>query len=102
MIEDQWRARAGVWLIAAGITSTAWAQIGAGALAGDVVDQAGAVAPGATVTVTAVGSGVSRTSVTGREGSFGFQGLAPGMYELKVELSGFRPYRRNHPTRSSA
>ena len=39
----------GCWRL--GIAAPAGAQIGAGALAGDVVDQAGAAVPGATVTV---------------------------------------------------
>ena len=47
------------------VSSPAAAQIGGGALTGSVVDQAGAAVPGATVTITAVGTNVSRTAVTG-------------------------------------
>ena len=70
------------------------AQIGGATLMVRVVDQARAVVPGATVTVTAVGTGVSRTAVTGSEGTFAFPGLLPGVYRVRVELSGFRPLTR--------
>ena len=64
-------ARACLWLLASvWIASPVGAQIGAGALAGDVVDQAGAAVPGATVTVTAVGTSLSRTVVTGQNGGY--------------------------------
>ena len=89
-------ARACLWLLASvWIASPVAAQIGAGALAGDVVDQAGAAVPGATVTVTAVGTGRSRTVVTGQNGGYVVPGLAPGSYRVRVELSGFRPLIRD-------
>ena len=75
-------------------TERAPAQIGAGALTGSVVDQAGAAVPGATVTVIAVGTNRSRTVVTDERGSYAVPGLAPGAYRVRVELSGFRPLTR--------
>jgi hypothetical protein len=65
--------RGRVW-IRAGLCAAIWAmlsppamaQIGGGTLAGDVVDQAGAVLPGATVTVTSLRTNASRSLVTAR------------------------------------
>ena len=60
-----------LWLaLGMGIGAPVGAQIGAAALAGDVVDQAGAAVPGATVTVIAVGTNLSRTVVTGPDGGY--------------------------------
>jgi Carboxypeptidase regulatory-like domain len=76
------------------VASPGAAQIGGAGLAGRVVDQAGAAMPGATVTITAVGTNQSRTTVTGREGTYVVTGLTPGIYGLRVELAGFRPLLR--------
>ena len=84
------RIAAIVW-IALGFGASAHAQIGAGALAVAVVDQAGAAVPGASLTATSMGTGMSRKAMTGGEGGFTFRGLAPGLYQVRVELSGFRP-----------
>src|SRR5688572_2712690 len=70
------------------------AQVGGGALAGNVVDQAGASIPGASLTMTAVGTNLSRSAVSDRDGGYVVAGLAPGLYRLKVELNGFRPLTR--------
>ena len=43
-----------------------------GATRSRVADQAGAAVPGATVTVTAVGTALTRTAVTGTDGSYAF------------------------------
>ena len=71
------------------------AQAGAGALTGVVRDEAGAVVRGATVTVTAIETGVSRTVVSSAAGVYGAAGLAPGVYRVRVELTGFRPLVRD-------
>ena len=96
MLGSRCWARACLWLLLASvwIASPAGAQIGAGALAGHVVDQAGAAVPGATVTVTAVGTSLSRTVITSQTGGYVVPGLAPGSYRVRVELSGFRPLTR--------
>jgi hypothetical protein len=80
-----------LWLVSAAAVA---AQIGGGAVAGTVVDQAGALVPGAAVTITAVATNLSRTAVTGEEGTYVLSGLAPGVYRLLAESSGFRPLTR--------
>src|ERR1044072_4542436 len=72
------------------VSASAVAQVGGGALAGNVVDQAAAAVPGATVTVTAVATNLSRTTVTGEDGYYVFTGLAPGEYTVRTEVGGFR------------
>ena len=94
---EGWRGtRACVWLLVMiGISSPAAAQIGAAALAGSVVDQEGAALPGATVTVVAVETNRLRTVTSGPDGVYVVPGLAPGVYEVRIELSGFRPLTRD-------
>ena len=96
MIERRRTARLSLWwlLWSLAIAVPVAAQVGAGALTGAVSDQGGAAVPGATVTVTAVGSNLSRRSVTGPDGRFVITGLAPGPYRLQLELAGFRPLTR--------
>ena len=76
------------------IVAPAHGQIGGGTITGDVVDQAGAAVPGAALTVTAMGTKWSRTTVTSREGGYVMTGLVPGTYRVSVELTGFRPLTR--------
>ena len=45
--------------------------------------------PGATITATNVGTGVSRSAVTDSNGRFVFTNLQPGTYEIAAELAGF-------------
>ena len=87
--------RAGLCVaISAILSSPAIAQIGAGTLSGNVVDQAGAVVPGATVTVISARTNGSRFLVTGKQGTYVFGGLLPGAYRVRVEVAGFRPLTR--------
>jgi hypothetical protein len=68
---------------------TAFAQRFTADLTGTVVDDSGAVLPGATVTLTNEASGVTRASVTNDSGFFSFSAVPAATYTLTIELSGF-------------
>lgn len=64
-----------------------------GTIRGVVKDQSGAVIPGARIIVTDVQTGVSRTTFSGADGTFAALNLlAPAVYNVTVERSGFRAY----------
>lgn len=65
---------------------------------GRVVDPAGAVVPGATVTAVNVSTGVSRSTTTNGDGLYSITALEPGAYDIKVEQSGFAPLIRKGVT----
>jgi carboxypeptidase family protein/TonB-dependent receptor-like protein len=67
---------------------------GSAELSGTIVDQAKAVLPGVTVTVTNQATGQTRQTVTGPEGRFVLTPLVPGTYTVKAELSGFETTTR--------
>jgi hypothetical protein len=88
-------AHVSLWVLAAWALATpAHAQVGAGAFTGHVLDQAGLTVPGAQVTVTSAATSLVRSSVTDADGRYSIQGVAPGLYQLRVELHGFRPLVR--------
>lgn len=80
---------------AAVLSALLTAQIGGGTVSGVVVDPKGAAVPGASVTVTAVSTNGTRSTVSGDSGRFVVTALAPGAYRVKVELSGFRTLIRD-------
>jgi hypothetical protein len=65
-----------------------------GSIAGRVTDAQGLAVPGATVTVVTPQG--PRTFTTDSEGAFFAPFLTPGMYEVKVELQGFRTLDRQN------
>src|SRR5262249_55282838 len=71
--------------------SAAASQVGSGAITGVVVDQLGAVAPGATVTLTSTATGRARVLVSNEDGGFAAAELTPGDYRVDVALAGFTP-----------
>lgn len=71
--------------------SLASAQTETGRIGGVVTDATGGILPGATVTARAVGTGATRTLLSDEAGQYLFANLPPGPYELRVELTGFRP-----------
>jgi hypothetical protein len=73
---------------------TLHAQVAAGEITGIVKDQAGAVIPGATVTVTNVGTNRQHVAVSTGDGVYTAPSLPSGEYRIDVELQGFKPIRR--------
>ena len=61
-----------------------------GELSGTVVDESGAVLPGANVTLTNEASGDQRRTVTNADGFFAFAAVPAGNYTVAIELQGFR------------
>ncbi len=74
--------------------ASAVAQTG-GTLQGSVIDDQKLVLPGATVTLTNMDTGWTRSVVTDSEGRYRAPVLPPGEYEVKVELGGFATAIRN-------
>jgi Carboxypeptidase regulatory-like domain/TonB dependent receptor len=60
---------------------------------GQVTDSAGAAVPNATVNITDVSKGTSRTTTTDADGNYIFLNLLPSTYDLKIEAAsgGFAP-----------
>ncbi|HLW84423.1 MAG TPA: carboxypeptidase-like regulatory domain-containing protein [Candidatus Sulfotelmatobacter sp.] len=72
----------------------ATAQSTAGRILGTVTDQSGAAVSGATVDVTDVQRGNSRTLTTDASGDYVAAELAPGTYKIRVESKGFKKVER--------
>jgi hypothetical protein len=66
------------------------AQKTTGTITGTVTDDSGALVGDASVTITSVQTGASRTSHTNSEGSFSFPELNPGVYNISVTKQGFK------------
>ena len=79
-----------------GLTAApALAQFDRGQIAGVIKDQTGGVIPGATVTVTNTQTRLTRTVVTDGTGYYIFNALAPGAYDVDVELPGFKKWSQS-------
>ncbi|HKD07303.1 MAG TPA: carboxypeptidase regulatory-like domain-containing protein [Bryobacteraceae bacterium] len=70
------------------------AQVYSGTLTGVVTDPAGAVVPGASVTLTDQNKGFKFTTKTEQDGRYVLRNLAPATYTLQAEFSGMRTYTR--------
>jgi hypothetical protein len=68
----------------------ALAQIDTGAIVGVVLDSSGAAVPDATVVVTNTATNVAFTTRTNTSGQYQFVALIPGVYSVKVTVSGFQ------------
>ena len=85
------RAWLGVVLAATFVlTTTVAAQVDRASLVGTIRDTQQAVMPGVTVTLRHVATNGITTLVTDRDGVYAAQGLLPGDYEVKAELTGFQ------------
>jgi hypothetical protein len=69
-------------------------QAESGTVSGTITDNTGAVVPGATVTMTSVNTGQTRSTVTGSAGEYAIPSLRPDTYGITLEREGFQKYSR--------
>lgn len=69
-----------------------WAQATLGSISGKVEDTTGAVIPGAEVILVNEASGQETAKVSGESGTFSFPALTPGLYTVRVSLTGFNTF----------
>ncbi len=79
-----------VSLAVLGLAASALGQGATGQITGRVEDAAGAVVPGASVTVTNLATSAQRQATTGEEGGFAVPLLQPGRYKVEVSANGFK------------
>lgn len=70
------------------------AQVLYGSIVGTVTDQSGAVLPGAQVTATNEGTGLTRETKSNSSGQYQILDLPEGSYTISVTASGFKPFKR--------
>ncbi len=80
----------GVLLISVSVS----AQSNQARIQGSVRDQSGGVIAGATVTVSDVLKGVTRTLTTDEAGEYSAPNLDPSTYRVRVEFKGFKTFER--------
>src|SRR6516164_10583955 len=78
------------------LLASAWlfGQAESGTITGTVTDSSNAVVPGATVTVVATSTGLTRTTITAAAGEYAITNLPPTTYTLTIERPGFQKYSR--------
>src|SRR5579864_3597534 len=64
-------------------------------ITGTVTDDTGAVVPNVKITVTSVGTGLTRNLVTDTRGQYAALSLPVGQYEIRAESPGFAPVVRS-------
>ncbi len=76
--------------------ASAHAQSVQGSVLGTVKDKQGAVAPGATVTLTNLNEGTVRTTASSSSGEFQFEDVTAGKYSFEVTLNGFNKFTESN------
>ncbi|HEX7318289.1 MAG TPA: TonB-dependent receptor [Pyrinomonadaceae bacterium] len=77
-------------LVLLSLTASALGQGATGQITGTIEDAAGAVVPGASVTVTNLATALRREAATGDAGDFAVPQLPPGTYKVEVAAKGFK------------
>ena len=75
-------------------SGAALAQESTAELRGRVLDAQGGALPGVTITITNQATGVYREIVSNGDGTYFATALAPGIYSIAAELTGFKKYMR--------
>ena len=84
-----------LFVLLAGFAISAAGQVDQGRIAGTIVDPAGGVIPGATVTVTNDITGETRTTITKENGAFIIVALKPSKYSISASANGFETSTKN-------
>jgi hypothetical protein len=90
-----------VFLFFAVFTVASFAQNSNASIQGTVKDAAGAVVPGATVTLTNVGTNHEMSTISRADGFYNFTNLDPADYKIGVSASGFAAWAGNLTLRVS-
>lgn len=76
--------------VLSGLGTTAHAQVLKAQVLGTISDTTGAIIPGAKIVLTEQQTNSSREGETNESGLFIFTNLDPGLYQVEVEVEGFR------------
>ncbi|MDQ3805185.1 MAG: TonB-dependent receptor [Acidobacteriota bacterium] len=94
----KWRVQVSRFALCAGLllllASPGFAQTESARIIGNVTDASGAALPGATVTVTEIGTERAVTANAGDDGAYSVAGLSPGRYRIEVTQAGFKTTRQ--------
>lgn len=69
------------------------AQTTTAAIVGTVTDQSGSVIPGASITVTNIGTNETRSVKSGPDGNYAVPALPPGTYTITVSMASFKTFK---------
>lgn len=83
-----------IFFLVSVLPAVSYGQAVTATLLGNVTDTSGAVMPNASVTVTEVRTGVTRTAQTTGQGIYTVPYLNPGTYRLEIEAPGFKRFAR--------
>src|SRR6516165_11861409 len=65
-----------------------------GSVVGTVTDASGGVIPGATITITNIGTNEKRSAKADSAGNYQFVSLVPAVYRIDVEMPNFKRFVR--------
>ena len=80
------------------LPSRVLSQVDMGSVSGTVKDPSGGVIPGATVTLTNEGTGISISTTSGSVGEYTFSPVKIGRYSVSAEIKGFQKVRQKNVT----
>jgi hypothetical protein len=92
LVTNIWSRCIGAIVVGSLLSIFALAQTGTSRVTGTVEDNAGAVVPGASVTLTNEATNVAYTTTSTTAGTYVFDGVQLGTYSLTFEMSGFKKY----------
>jgi len=80
------------------LPSRVMSQVDMGSVSGTIKDSSGGVIPGATVTLTNEGTGISISTTSGSVGEYTFSPVKIGHYSVSAEIKGFQKVRQKNVT----